>query len=108
MKYRVRYLQEAVDELAVGKGDYEAKERGLGIRFAREAVEAGRRAARNPYIYQVAPYVDDPTIRRVLVRSFPWLLFYRVRDDVIEIIAAAPGKEDPAQWLVRLSRVRTD
>jgi plasmid stabilization system protein ParE len=44
-----------------------------------------------------------PEVRRTLVRRFPYGLFFRVREDRIEVEALLPLRSDPARLLDRFA-----
>lgn len=73
---------------------YEGEREGLGEEFLREVEEAMDRAAEWPRMY---PIVERDT-RRVLVRRFPYGLFYRLVGDVIIFVACYHLRRDPELW----------
>jgi len=44
----------------------------------------------------------DRRYRRMVLRRFPYLLFYEIRDDVVEFVAVAHTRRRPGYWLSRL------
>lgn len=49
-------------------------------------------------------YPGSPDLRFVKLRSFPYLVLYRVGPDRVEIIAVAHAKRRPGYWEDRLER----
>ncbi|MBN1652194.1 MAG: type II toxin-antitoxin system RelE/ParE family toxin [Deltaproteobacteria bacterium] len=77
---------------------YENQRPGLGRDF-REALEQVINSLREkPKSY---PVVLRET-RRVLLKRFPYMVFYREYDDAIVIVAVMHGKRDPETWRQRL------
>lgn len=95
---RVLIRPEALEEAEAARAWYEERLEGLGARFVRavsdaidEAVgapEAGRTYARG--------------VRRVLVRHFPYAVFYRLRTDALVVVALFHGARDPEALRRRL------
>jgi plasmid stabilization system protein ParE len=75
------------------------KNKGLGFEFLRAADAALSAVQRNPFAYQVV-YGEA---RRVLLRKFPYAIFYLVEDNRIVIIAFFHLKRDPIDWLSRVN-----
>jgi len=77
---------------------YEAQRQGLGAEF-RDAVDAAiARVANNPLIYPER----YRGARRVLLRRFPYVLWYRSYDIFVVILACIHGKRDPRSIRARL------
>jgi plasmid stabilization system protein ParE len=76
---------------------YESKQPGLGDDFV-EAVEIVQaRIAANPLLHQII----WQTVRRGLVRRFPYGVFYRVLTGRVEVIAVYHLHRDPSGWQAR-------
>jgi hypothetical protein len=54
---------------------------------------------RHPHLYPVA--VDS--FRRVLVRRFPYEVFYEPAEDVLTIYSVFHCSQDPGKWRTRLA-----
>ena len=78
---------------------YEEQSKGLGLEFLRSIEACLSGITRNPFAYKV---VKIPSVRRAVVRRFPYSLFYLVDDDVIVVIAVFNVKRRPKDWLRRL------
>ena len=90
---------EAEQDLADAKAWYERKQEGLGERFIL-CVEAALDHIRRSPAGATEIY---PGVRRVVVRKFPYGVFYRVDPDQIGIIAVYHSKRDPRGWQSRTS-----
>ena len=58
------------------------------------------RIGENPDLYAEV----DPDIRRAVLPRFPYSIFYRVRADVIEILAILHHRRDPLVWRSRIEQ----
>lgn len=93
-------LPEAEDEIREAMRWYEARRSGLGMEFLGGIEDAMVRAMSTPRLWPV--WDEDPRYRRVVLRRFPFLLFYEVRVDTIEFVAVAHSRRKPGYWLSRL------
>lgn len=85
-------------DLAAIEDWYDGQRHGLGIEF-REAVDhAIARIAGDPLAY---PERYRGT-RRILLRRFPYVLWYRALDDFVVVLACVHGKRDPREVRSRL------
>jgi toxin ParE1/3/4 len=73
---------------------YERAREGLGEEFLVEVRAAIGAALAGPEAY---PILHRQT-RRVLVRRFPYGLFYRVVDDIVVFVACTHTRRDPERW----------
>jgi len=73
---------------------YEAKLAGLGRRFIDEVDRAVCEIAEHPTAY---PSVHRD-IRRALVATFPFALYYVVRGDTLVVIAIVHTRRRPQSW----------
>ncbi len=90
--------QEAEEDLADAKVWYERRRAGLGARFVlcvEAALDHIRRAPE-------ASTEVAPGVRRVVVRNFPYGVFYRIDPDQIAVIAVYHSKRDPRVWQSRV------
>ena len=95
----VLFTQAARAEATEAQRWYEARAAGLGGRFRSQLDAAVQRIANNPLQYRVVFSVD---VRRVLVRSFPHSLFFRVDLEAVVVIACFHASRDPIQWQRRV------
>jgi len=89
---------EAESDIRDGFDSYEAKQEGLGSRFLDEVERSLDRIAPNPHMYQEV----EPDIRRAVVRTFPYLVFYTFDADAVQVLAVVHGAQDPAYIKARL------
>ena len=97
--YRVVIQPVAKAEVAEAAAWYESQERGLGREFLRAFRAATAVLRRNPFQYQP---VDEQT-RRLLLRRFPYSVFFEVHSDVV-VLACVHQARDPAVWQQRVTR----
>lgn len=72
--------------------------RDLDLEFMDSIDEALSRVVRNPHLY---PLVYR-TLRRAVVRRFPFALFFEVVADEIQVIAVFHSRRDPEIWKERV------
>ncbi len=76
---------------------YENKSDGLGFEFLRSLDASLQSVKRSPFAYQTI-YKEA---RRVLLRKFPYALFYIVEENQIVVLACFNQKRNPIDWLRR-------
>jgi plasmid stabilization system protein ParE len=76
---------------------YEGQRAGLGHELVGCVDAAIARAARSPDLD--APVHGD--VRRILVRRFPYAVFYFVEGETIVVLAVAHASREPGFWLGR-------
>jgi toxin ParE1/3/4 len=93
----LRVVPEAEDELAAAILWYEARRRGLGIELMAVVDEALERIANAPLSMPLwrAPW------RRCTLSRFPYVIFFSVAGDTVEVAAIAHGKRRPGYWIGR-------
>jgi toxin ParE1/3/4 len=89
---------DAEEDLAQAKAWYNGKREGLGDEFVLCVEEALDRIRRLP---ESATQVY-PGVRRVVVRRFPYGVFYRVDPDQVAVIAVYHSRRDPRGWQARV------
>jgi plasmid stabilization system protein ParE len=89
---RIIFRPEASAELLEAQAWYEARSIGLGSSFARSFEAALASAARQPFAH---PCVEG-LVRRVLLRRFPYALFYRAAAAELLVVAVFHHRRDPA------------
>ena len=97
MKYRLEFRPEASADVAEAFSWYEQQRPGLGAEFEAQLDRA------LGYVADV-PLAGRPvhrTFRRVLLRRFPFTVYYTVTDDLIEIRAVLHYRRHPQTWLRR-------
>ena len=76
---------------------YQEKSEGLGFEFMRSLDAALQSVKRNPFAYQKI-YSET---RRVLLRKFPYALFYIAEENRIIVVACFNQKRSEIDWLRR-------
>lgn len=94
---RARFVSAARREFLAEVVYYNDAQQGLGARFAAAVEEAAARAV-------AFPLAGSPAMsgtRRVLLKGFPFSLFYRPEGDGIVIFAVAHCARRPGYWAGR-------
>lgn len=89
---------EAETELAEAVDWYEARGKGLGAALLRAVDAAIAAILRNPEMYPVV----FATVRRAMLRRFPYSLIYVISDNHIVVLACIHGRRDPRRWQERV------
>jgi toxin ParE1/3/4 len=82
--------QEARDHL-------EAQQAGLGQAFLDRLNEALARIGAMPQLYGTV----WRNVRAARLRQFPYVVYYRVHDDRVEVLAVMHGRRDASAWRAR-------
>ena len=90
----VRFRPRAEQDVDDAAQWYEAKRAGLGLRFTNEVDRAVALIAERPTAF---PPVHSDT-RRALVATFPFAVYYQVRNSTVVIIAIIHTKRHPRSW----------
>lgn len=89
---------EAQQEFDEAYDFYESQTDGLGERFA-DTIEATLNSlVMNPRMHQVI----YESVRRSVVKSFPYNIYYREEEFGIRVIAIFHAKRDPSIWQSRI------
>jgi plasmid stabilization system protein ParE len=88
---------EALDEISQAAAWYEGRAAGLSAEFLRAVDATLASLQRNPRQY---PVIHN-TLRRALLRRFPYSLIYTASDDEVVVVACAHGRQDPRRWFKR-------
>lgn len=97
----IEYHPDAVAEAAESRRWYAEIEPALGDAFADELDQALEQVAETPERW--ARHLHGT--RGLMLLRFPYLVVYRLRDDVIQIVAVQHSRRRPGYWK---SRVSTD
>ena len=77
---------------------YEARQAGLGARFATRVNEVLTRIGQSPKMHAVV----RGNTRKAVVAKFPYCVYYRELADRVEVISVFHTSRDPADWQSRL------
>ena len=91
---RARFVAAARREFLAEVAFYNAAQNGLGARFASAVEEEAARALAFPF----AGSPSAASTRRVLLKDFPFSLFYRPEDGGIVVFAVANHARLPDYW----------
>jgi plasmid stabilization system protein ParE len=94
---RVEFHPAAVREVEAAQAWYEERSLLAASAFLREFSIAVQRIRKAPLRYAEA----QANTRRVLLDRFPFTVFYRVRPDLIWVVAVAHQKRRPGYWASR-------
>jgi len=89
MTLRIAFRRAAESEFADAAAWYDQQRAGLGIEFLYEIEQAVTKAAASPQRYPVV-FGD--------IRRFPFAIYFRVRSDVLVVLAVFHGRRNPAIW----------
>lgn len=76
---------------------YEGRSDSLGNEFLAAAQSAIDAIAGDPLKHPVV----HRSARRMLLKRFPYAIYYRVYDNLIVVVACMPGRRNPSQWRSR-------
>jgi toxin ParE1/3/4 len=85
---------EAEEDLVDARDWYERQQPGLGSRFIHHVSAALDRIQDRPEMYSVT--WED--VRSCRLRRFPFLVYYRILADRIEVLAVLHGSREPSVW----------
>jgi plasmid stabilization system protein ParE len=94
---RLVFRPEAEAELLDARAWYEEERVGLGAIFAAPVETTVTATLQNLLAY---PHVKGDT-RRVLVRRFPYAVYFRPLDDEIIVLVVMHGRRNPRHWRSR-------
>jgi plasmid stabilization system protein ParE len=94
----IRFTPEADAELAEARQWYSHQHADLDIEFMERIDDALSRIVRDPHMYPIV----YKTLRRVVVRRFPFAVFYEITTDEIQVIAVFHSRRDPEEWQSRI------
>jgi len=96
MANRLRYHPLVADDISAAIDWYEGRSLGLGERF-RSAVDA--RFDDIVAVPEMFPRAfDDSDFRFARVPKFPYLVFFRVRAEIVSVLGVFHSASDPAKW----------
>jgi plasmid stabilization system protein ParE len=85
---------EAEEDIASAYGWYERQQPGLGRRFLDQLTAAFTRVADGPGMYDLI--WED--VRSCRLRRFPYLIYFRIQPERIEVLAVLHGSRHPETW----------
>lgn len=97
MKWVLLVRPEAEQDLASARDWYDGKSGGLGGEFLDAIAAAMRELERNPEM----PRLYFRNFRRLLLRRFPYKIFYQVIGERVVIFRVLHGREEHSRYLSR-------
>ena len=94
----IRFTPDADAELAEARQWYAHQRENLDAEFMQSVDAALSRIADNPTAYPVV----YKTLRRAVVRRFPFAIFYEIPPEEIQVIAVFHSRRDPERWKSRV------
>ncbi len=88
---------EAEADLIEGRDWYEGQRQGLGSEFLMAVDEVFDRIREHPELY--AP--EYKSVRRTSLTRFPYIVYYRLVGETVEVIAVQHGSRSPRGWRSR-------
>jgi len=89
---------EAESDIIASHGWYARQGGELGADFVDAIDELLTRIASSPELFAVS----FRTVRRAKTRRFPYIVYFRLRDERIEVIAVLHASRDPRVWRRRV------
>ena len=89
---------EAEEDLSGARLWYDQRRDGLGTDFVQCVEETLRSVEALPQVH--APVYQD--VRRALVRRFPYIVYYRIVDSEVVVIAVLHGRRHQRHWQSRI------
>jgi toxin ParE1/3/4 len=99
VKYRLEILDAALADIEAAGLWYENKQSGLGLDFTRVIRQALAALPSNPLIYRVRDRRRN--IRWIYPGRFPHRIVYRVKADLIAVIAVVHAARHDREWKSR-------
>lgn len=97
MNYQLIIRPEAAQEIQESFDWFEERSEGLGLEFVRSADASLTAIERNPLAFPVV----HKSIRRSLLKKFPYAFFYVIRENRILVLACIHARRDPITWMNR-------
>lgn len=94
---QVKFVTVAEVELDEATLYYEKKAPGLGTQFRDQVENSARQIGRFPLLYAEI----RPSVRRYVLRRFPYSLVYSLEADYVLVIAVAHHKRRTQYWMSR-------
>ena len=93
----IRFHPEAEAEMMDAAKWYEQQQANLGKRFLSTIQDSLNRIEFNPLLF---PLIEDD-VRRCLTKSFPFAVLFRIKPDLISVVAIMHLRRDPDYWKKR-------
>jgi plasmid stabilization system protein ParE len=97
MKHALRIRPEAEVDMAEGRDWYNSRREGLGIEFLTAVEAMFDWICENPELYAA----EYKLVRRAGVHHFPYIVYYRLVEETVEVMAVLHGSRNPRIWRSR-------
>ena len=97
MRLPVVLRHEAAADLLAARDWYDRQAMGLGDGFSARAEEVFDQLAAMPELFAAT----WGNVRACRLRKFPYVVYYRVLADCVEVLAVLPASRDPSAWQSR-------
>lgn len=98
MIYQIVSVADVEQDLILAIDWYNSQQHGLAERFLNEYDNVINKLKENPFIYQKYNH----HIRKVKLKSFPYMIFYMVNSDKVIILAVFHGAKNPLNIMKNL------
>lgn len=88
---------EAEVDLAAGRDWYDSQRQGLGLEFLTAVEQVFARIRETPELHAV----EFRGVRRTGTERFPYVVYYRLLIESIEVLAVLHGSRNPRRWRTR-------
>jgi plasmid stabilization system protein ParE len=88
---------EAEEDMEEGRNWYDGQRDGLGVEFLVAVEKVFNQIQETPELYAA----EYKSVRRVRVKRFPYVIYYRLVDVTVEVLAVQHGSRRPGHWRKR-------
>lgn len=88
---KIRHTRRSLEDIAISIEWYEKQLQGLGLDFLECVDDALNRISKNPYLYAL----HHKQFRRILLRKFPFSVFFSIEPKEIVIHAVFDNRKNP-------------
>lgn len=99
MSFQLIVKPEAEADLQEAATWYNRQREGLGDEFLDAAKDAMQHIRRNPTGYALL----HGSIRALMLRRFPYLVYFELEEDRITVLGVFHGRRDPQVWRSRIA-----
>jgi plasmid stabilization system protein ParE len=99
MTAQVFFRADALSDVESSQEWYESQRPGLGDRFARTVTHSAELIGMWPESHAII----WRNVRAYKLTGFPYVIYYRIRSEYVEVIAVLHGRRDESAWKSRSS-----
>jgi plasmid stabilization system protein ParE len=97
MSFPLEVLPDVERDMAEARDWYENKRDGLGLEFLTAVDDVFERIRESPETYAV----EHRGVRPAGLRRFPYVVYYRIQEKGVEVLAVLHGSRHPREWRLR-------